>query len=59
MFNQEQQNEVIKRRHEVVVAYCKQKGWEPNPDTLTIEQIMEIRAQKEWKDVPQNVLKGN
>lgn len=50
--------EIIRRRHEVVVAYCKKMGWEANPDKLTIDQIMEIRSQKEWKEVPQLVSEG-
>ena len=58
MFNQEQHKEVIKRRHDFLVAYCNKKGWKPIPETLTIDQIMEIRSQKEWKEVPQNVFDG-
>lgn len=50
--------EIIRRRHEVVVEYCKKMGWEANPDKLTIEQIMEIRSQKEWKEIPQLVSEG-
>jgi len=58
MFNQEQANEIIKRRHEIVLAYCKEKGWEADPAKMTIEQIMEIRSQQNWKEVPQNVAEG-
>lgn len=50
--------EIIRRRHEVVVAYCKKMGWETNQDKLTIDEIMEIRSQKEWKEVPQLVNEG-
>ena len=55
MFTQEQIQEIINRRHSIVVAYCEKMGWEANPEKLTIEQIMEIRSQKEWKEVPQLV----
>jgi hypothetical protein len=50
--------EIIKRRHKIVVEYCKKMGWEANPDVLTMKQIMEIRSQKEWKEVPQLVSEG-
>ena len=55
MFTQEQIQEIINRRHSIVVAYCEKMGLEANPEKLTIEQIMEIRSQKEWKEVPQLV----
>lgn len=58
MFNQEQANEIIKRRHEIVLAYCKEKGWEADPAKMTIWQIMEIRSQQNWKEVPQKVAEG-
>jgi hypothetical protein len=37
----------LKTRDNFVNEYCKQKNWDR--DTLTIEQIMEIRAQEGWK----------
>jgi hypothetical protein len=55
MFTQEQSQEIINRRHKIVCDYCEKMGWEANPETLTIEQIMEIRSQKEWKEVPKLV----
>ena len=58
MFTQEQSQEIINRRHNIVVAYCEKMGWEANPQKLTMEQIMEIRSQKEWKEVPQLVSEG-
>jgi hypothetical protein len=47
--------EVIKKRHEIVVAYCDKMGWKNDPATLTIEQVMKIRSLKEWKEVPKLV----
>ena len=58
MFTQEQSQEIINRRHNVVVAYCEKMGWEVSPEKLTMEQIMEIRSQNEWKEVPQLVSEG-
>jgi hypothetical protein len=58
MFNQEQSQEIINRRHKIVCDYCAKMGWEANPEKLTIEQIMEIRSKKEWKEVPQLVIEG-
>lgn len=54
----EQQQEIINNRHEIVLAYCKEKGWDANPATMTMEQIMEIRSQQNWKEVPQKVAEG-
>lgn len=53
MFTPEQQNEIIQKRHEIVINYCKEKGW--NPETITAEQIMEIRKLPAWMKVPFNV----
>ena len=58
MFTQEQSQEIINRRHNIVVAYCEKMGWEANPEKLTIEQILGIRSHKEWKEVPQLVSEG-
>lgn len=58
MFTSQQSDEVIRRRHEIVLVYCKEKGWEADPSKLSIQQIMEIRSQQNWKDVPKNVLEG-
>lgn len=55
MFTGEQSNEIIKRRHEIVLAYCKEKGWDSDLSKLSLNQIMEIRSQQNWKDVPKNV----
>jgi len=55
MFTKIQSQEIINRRLKIVVAYCEKMGWEANPEKLTVEQIMEIRSQKEWKEVPQLV----
>jgi len=58
MFNQQQTEEIIKRRHEIVVNYCQEKGWSTNPTELSFEQILEIRKQREWIDVPKLVSEG-
>jgi len=55
MFTEQQSNEIIKRRHEIVLAYCKEKGWDSDPSKISLNQIMEIRGQQNWKDVPKNV----
>jgi hypothetical protein len=39
---------IIKKRHEISVAYCQEKGWDI--DDLTVEQILEIRQQPGWRD---------
>lgn len=38
--------DTILDRDAVVKSYCQDKGW--NPDDLTIEQILEIRALPDW-----------
>lgn len=55
-FNQKQHDEIIRRRHKIVVDYCEKKGWSGNPHAMSWTQIMEVRGLKEWKDVPKNVL---
>lgn len=42
---------VVDARHEFVVGYCQEKGW-PHDDleSLSWEQIIEIRSQQGWKD---------
>ena len=52
MFNQSQTEEIIKRRHEIAIAYCNEKGWSTNPQELSFDQILEIRSQEKWKNVP-------
>ena len=56
-FNQEQHDEIIRRRHKIVVDYIKQKGWSEDYREITMKQTMEIRSLKEWKNIPENVLK--
>ena len=58
MFNQKQSLEIIERRLKIASEYCKKMGWEANVGSLTIEQIMEIRDQKEWKEIPELVNNG-
>ncbi len=55
-FNQAQHDEVISRRHKIVMDYCKQKGWDINTDEMGWDKILEIRGLQKWKDVPENVL---
>ena len=43
-------HEIIRRRYKIAIAYCKKLQWESN--TLTFEQILEIRKQQDWIDVP-------
>lgn len=40
---------VLMARHKFSVAYCESKGWPTDGAQLTIEQILEIRAQPSWK----------
>lgn len=58
MFNQQQTEEIIKRRHEIVIAYCNEKGWSTFPEELSFDQILEIRKQQNWIDVPKLVSEG-
>lgn len=58
MLSSEQLEEMINRRHKVVVDYCKKNGWPTNLDNLTMEQIMEIRSQPEWINVSKDVAEG-
>lgn len=49
---QEKVNEMIKRRNDFSINYCKEKGWTTVIEELSIEQIMEIRQQQGWKEIP-------
>lgn len=40
--------DLFRRRHEFVREYCSERGWDRA--ALTVNQIMEIRAQPGWKD---------
>jgi len=42
---------IIEKRNEIVIKYCKEKGWPLDPGNLTIDQVMEIRSLEEWKNV--------
>jgi hypothetical protein len=53
MFTPEQQKAIIEKRHEIVVNYCKERGW--IPADITMEQVMEIRKLPAWQKVPQEV----
>lgn len=39
----------IQARHEFSLGYMAKMGWGDVPGRLTIEQIVEIRSQPEWK----------
>lgn len=40
-----------RKRRVFVVKYCETKGWDP--ENLSLDQIMEIRQQPEWKAATQ------
>lgn len=44
----EKGEKILLTRDQIVTAYCEQKGWDRN--NLSMEQVLEIRAQKEWQD---------
>jgi hypothetical protein len=39
---------VFEKRQQFTRQYCKDKGWSTNPEELSLDQIMEIRAQPGW-----------
>lgn len=41
---------VINARGEFSFRYMKEKGWGDKLEDLSIQQILEIREQKEWKN---------
>jgi hypothetical protein len=43
----QEQHSILRLRGEFVAAYCTARGW--NMENLTIEQLLEIRAQEGWK----------
>jgi hypothetical protein len=54
----EKLSEMIERRNNFSVNYCKEKGWTTILENLTIEQIMEIRQQQGWKEIPTLIENG-
>lgn len=40
----------LRKRGEFAQKYMAEQGWGDNPDDLSFEQIMEIRAQPGWKE---------
>lgn len=42
----------LRARSAVVEKYCIEQGWPIDPGKLSIEQILEIRKQNEWKRPP-------
>jgi len=42
--------DILLGREKFVRTYCVKKNWPLNPIELTIEQILEIRKQKDWKN---------
>lgn len=41
-------NDVIQLREQFVTKYCETKKWDRS--NLSFEQVIEIRAHKEWKN---------
>lgn len=41
-------NKTISTRQEISLKYCKEKGWPTDPEQLSFDQILEIRALPEW-----------
>lgn len=41
---------VLRARHEFAMGYCRSKGWPEDAAQLSIEQILEVRAQEGWKN---------
>lgn len=44
-----EQKRVLQGRHAFVVSYSKARGW-PTEGDLSMDQILEIRAQEGWKN---------
>jgi len=42
--------DLARKRVAFATDYMVEKGWGTNPDLLSIEQILEIRAQPGWKE---------
>lgn len=40
---------LVDGRRQFILDYMRRKGWGDKPESLSIEQIMEIRAQDGWK----------
>ncbi len=40
----------INARAEFALRYMKEKGWGDDPTKISITQLMEIRAQEDWKN---------
>lgn len=38
---------ILLKRSEFITKYCETKGWTP---PLSIEQVLELRAQEGWKN---------
>jgi hypothetical protein len=51
-----EQEDVITRRDRVVTAWCADHG--KDKDSLSIDDIMEIRALPEWQGEPANSTQG-
>jgi len=48
--NAEEVQRVVTARGAFTLAYMERMGWGTDPGQLTIEQILEIREQPEWKN---------
>lgn len=42
------QRDLILGRHEFIIRYCDEKKWDK--DSLSMEQILEIRSQSGWSN---------
>jgi hypothetical protein len=41
---------VLNARHAFALKYCQEQGWTTELGKLSIEQILQIRAQEDWKN---------
>jgi len=44
----QEQHDFLRMRGEFAAAYCEHRGWKI--ESLTIQQVMEIRSQPGWKN---------
>lgn len=51
--NNEEMGTVLLARHEFIGRFCAEKGWDR--ENLSFDQILELRAQGEWKNAGRDV----
>jgi hypothetical protein len=44
--------DLLQARDKFYKEYCQKKGWSTNPGDLSLNQVMEIRSQEDWKNPP-------